>query len=232
MKLNLLLLISIILCSCSVKNNITGKYISKKNPNYLQLKNDSTFIYEYRFLHLYQHSVGKWEKNGKNLIVLNSEIKDTSIPLFVNSLKKVDEGNNISIQLTINDGDSLANYLCIIYVNEAMYSIKRCDSLTNLSINSPINSLYFMFGQKPLIPTSTYISLPLTSNKFIPEIQSKNNLEIKITFSDKYFFYKPFNNETLKIKTDEVKMFNSYRKKWEKLSKVSDSLRIFSRYDN
>ena len=232
MKSYIIIGIALLFCGCSIKKDITGKYMSKSNPNYLQFRENNTFIYEYRAQHLYQQSIGKWEKGSKNLVILNSEIKSTAIPLNVSKLNKINGGNNISIKLNIMGNESLSDYQCIVFVNDVKYCLKRCDSLTAIPVNSPIKSIYFMFIREPKTVTTTYIPLPLTTNKYIPDVKNGNNLEVKVNFNDIYFYYKAFNNEKLKIKGDGIKIFNSYKGKWEKLKRVPDSTNIFSRYND
>jgi hypothetical protein len=223
---------SLILIGCSVKNNIVGKYMSKHNPNYFQLRKDSTFIYEYRALHLYQQSIGTWHNTNKSLVILNSEIKSTGIHLKVNATNGNSRDNTISLILNIRGGKSLADYKCRIYVNDEIYDLKRCDSLSSLAIKSPINSIYFMLIKAPRLVTSTYIALPLTTDKYRPNAETGNRLEITADLNDDYFYYKAFNNDTLKIKGNAIKMFNTYNGKWEKILKVPDATNLFSRYND
>ncbi|MDF2432833.1 MAG: hypothetical protein JWP44_2464 [Mucilaginibacter sp.] len=232
MKLYTIIGIVLFLCSCSIKNDIIGKYMSKKNPNYFQFKKDHIFIYEYRRLHLYQQSTGKWDKVN-NLIILNSEVKSTTIPLKVINNNLINSDNSlISIVLNIKGSYSLSDYICGIFINDTSYCVKRCDSLSSLIIKSPINNIYFKFFREPKVPTTTYIPLPLITNTYTPEAKTGNKLEIKVDFSDTCFYYKAFNNDTLKIKGNGIKMFNSYQGKWEKISKVPDATNLFSRYND
>lgn len=215
LKINLFFWICLFFCCCTSKGNIVGKYMSKNNPNYIQLKKDSTFIYEYRYLHLYQQSIGKWKQGKRKTIILDSKYKDVSIPLKINNFDDIVDKNIFHVKLKINDGESLDNYFCRVYINDTIYSLKRCDSLNFLTIEVPIKSIYFMFIKEPLIPKTTYIPLPLISNKFIPKEQTKNYSEIKIEFSDEYFYYKPFNNELLKIQENGLEIYNTNRRKWK-----------------
>lgn len=232
MRYNIIIGIGLLLCGCSVKQDIVGKYMSKNNPNYLQLRKDGTFIYEYRALHLYQQSIGKWDKGSDDLITLNSPIKSTIIPITITN-RSTATGNNITIKLNISDSKTLADYKCRLYINDAIYCIKRCDSLSSIPISSPIGSMYFMFIKEPQELTNTYVALPLTTNKCSPESKNgNNNFEVKADFSDTYFYYKAFNNDTLKIKHNGIQVFNSNKGKWEKLFKVSDATNLFSRYND
>jgi len=218
---------------CSVKKEVSGKYMSKNNPNFIQFRSDNTFIYEYRALHLYQQSIGKWQAIGNSLVVLNSDIKTTTIPIKVSSVQKgINEKNIVSVDLNIQGNHPLEDYKCQICINDTNYCIKRCDSLSSILIKSPIQSIYFKFVREPKSVITTAIPLPLITEKYYPTVKSGNKLEIKIDFSDVYFYYKAFNNDTVKVTSNGIKMFNSYNSKWEKISKVPTTINLFSRYND
>jgi len=205
--------------------------MSKNNPNYLQLKKDNTFIFEYRSFHLYQHSTGVWKKIDKNQIILNSEIKYTSIPIFVSNDRTNRKSNSVDIDLNIIGNHGLADYECAIYINDTTYCIKRCDSLSRIfSTESPINNIYFKFFRKPKTPTTTAIPLPLITDIYSPKVKGGNELKIKITFKDVYFYYRPFINDTLKVRSNIAKLYDITNRKWEKMSKVPDADNVFMRY--
>jgi hypothetical protein len=218
---------------CSVKKEVPGKYMSKNNPNFIQLRNDHTFIYEYRALHLYQQSIGNWQVIGKSLIVLNSDIKNTIVPVKVsNKTNGMNKNNMVSIDLNIKGSHPLEDYKCQICINDTNYCIKRCDSLSSILIKSPIKSIYFKFVREPKSVTTTAIPLPLITEKYYPTVKIGNDLEVKIDFNDTYFYYKAFNNDTVKVASNGIKIFNSYNGKWEKISKVPATVNLFSRYDD
>lgn len=218
---------------CSIKREIPGKYMSKNNPNFIQLRSDRSFIYEYRAFHLYQQSIGKWQAIDNGLVVLNSDIKSTLIPVRVSSNPNgMNKKNLISIDLNIKGGHALEDYKCQICINDTNYCIKRCDSLSSIVVKSPIQSLYFKFVREPKSIITTAVALPLITEKYYATLKSGNNLEVKIDFSDSYFYYRAFDNDTIKVKGNSIKMFNSYTNKWDKILKVSDTINLFSRYNN
>lgn len=220
-----------IFIGCSIKGDITGKYSSKSN--FFQFKSNHTFIYEYGYLHLYEHSVGKWQTIGKRLILLNSDIKSTIIPINVsNSLSSRLENNIVSIDVDIKGNHALEDYKCQIFINDSDYFIKRCDSLAFIPVKSPIYSIYFKFFREPQQRFTNAIPLPLVTEKYFTESELGNNLAFKINFSDTYFYYKAFNNDTLKFQGNAIKMFNPYKGKWEKILRVSSSTYLFNRYND
>jgi hypothetical protein len=223
--------ISLLLTSCSVKQDVVGKYMSKNNPNYLQLRKDGMFIYEYRALHFYQQSIGQWTKDNSSFITLNSPIRSTVIPITVMDRSNT-TSNTVTIKLTINDSKALADYKCRLYINDAIYCTKRCDSLSLIPVNLPIENMYFMFIKEPQELTNTYLSLPLTTEKYSTKPTKGNAFEVNVVFSDIYFYYKAFNNDTLRIKNNGIQLFNSNKGKWEKLLKVSNTTNLFSRYND
>lgn len=71
-----ILLISIVSALSVYAQSPVGIYVEKDNSNYLEIKSDGTFIYEYRtdtFIDL--KSEGKWEMKGSKTIVLNSDLE-------------------------------------------------------------------------------------------------------------------------------------------------------------
>lgn len=224
--------LAIILYGCSTKINFTGKYISKNGPNYIELKADSTFIYEYRMFHLYQRSFGKWDRKNERFAQLNSDIKYTNVPLIVSAVNNngVETENNISIDLKIKEGFELVGYRCRIYINDKIYLSIRADSLHNIPIREPINDIFFHILKEPKIVTSTYISPPIITDQYNPKNNQNNKLKIEINVDDSYFYYRVFNMNPVIIKKNKIKLFNPHENKWEKLFKVSNKMNIFSSF--
>jgi hypothetical protein len=222
----------IFLCgSCSI--NIVGKYSSNKSSISFQLNKDSTFIYEYRSYHLYQFSRGKWERVERDRISLTSDIENTTVPISIKEIDHNDNTNNsiISLNLNIEKSRSLADYMCGVYINDALFCIRRCDSVTFIPVTVPVESCYFHFTKEPEISSTTAVSPPLFTKKYnnkYPIIGKK--IIISVDFNDSYFFYKAFNKDTIRVKKHAIKIFNSDSKKWEKIPRVSDELNIFSRF--
>lgn len=221
----------LLLSSCSINRDVIGKFSSNKGLN-IELKNDSTFIYEYRAFHLYQYSVGKWKVLNKNLIALTSEIKSTVVPITVKNLDNQGSVNMLSIDLKIDPDKSLSDYKCGVYINGSLYLVKKCDSILSLEISVPINNVYFHFTKEPALTTTTAVAPPVFTDKYVTKASRGNKLEIEVNFNDSYFYYKSFNGDTVKMKGCNVKMYDVYRKKWEKVLKVSESTNIFSRFNN
>jgi hypothetical protein len=217
----------VMLCSCTINTNITGKYASNKKPYGFEFRSDSTFLYEYGEFELYKYSSGTWSPLNKHTIILNSKIKNTTIPIKVNE----DDINNskksvLSIALSIDGELNLPDYKCHIYINDTLYEVKRCDSLSLIQINSPIRNVYFQIERHPIVVNSTFISLPLITEGYTPK-RSICNLKIEASFKDSLFSYQSFNNERLKLKRDMIKIFSPFTKKWEGIPKVSASTNIF-----
>ncbi|WP_221390209.1 hypothetical protein [Dyadobacter sp. NIV53] len=197
------------------------------------MKQDCSFIFEYRSLHLYQQSVGKWLRASKKTLRLNSDIKSTSIPMKVTTLSSGYKMKNIiSLKLTIDGSKSLANYKCRVFIKDSKLCTISCDSLSDFSTDLPVENLYFIFIKEPKIVTNTMISLPLTTNIHVPERKNGVKFLIEVEFSDVYFYYKAINDQSLKITKRGIKIYNSQQRKWEKLKRVSDSTKIFSRYND
>ena len=230
MKLFVIFGMFLVLSSCSINSGITGKFISKKGSN-MELKNDSSFIYEYRAFHLYQYSSGKWKMVNKNLISLTSEIKSTVVPITVTNIGDQGVVNMLSLDLKIDTNKILADYKCGVYVNDSLVLVKRCDSISSLEINVPIDNIYFKFIKEPALTTTTYIAPPIITDKYVTKTPKGNKLKIAINFNDSYFYYKSFDGDIVKRKGLNIKMYNAYYKRWKKLLRVSNKTNIFSHFN-
>ena len=233
LEFNLLFGIIFLCGGCSI--NVVGKYSSIRCLSSFQFKGDSTFMYKYRSYHLYQYSRGKWEWINRNMITLTSDIKDITIPLSVKEIGHIDgtTSNIISIDLDIKNSQSLADYMCEVYINDVLYCIRRCDSIASIPVTVPIRNCYFNFTKDPQIALATAVSPPLLTNKYRSNSSIMGNkLIIAISFDDSYFFYKAFNDDTIRVKKQGIRIFNPDLKKWKKISKVSDESNIFSRFNN
>lgn len=216
-----------LLCGCSLKTNIIGKYASSKNPNCFEFKSDSTFLYEYREKAQYKFSTGTWSNNNQHTIIVNSKISNTIIPIKVDENKSINPQESIiSIALNITGEMNLSNYKCNIFINDNFYIAKRCDSLSSIIVNLPIRDVYFLIERRPIVFTSTYLLFPLISESYKPKCNTCN-LKIEASFRDSLFSYRSFNNERLKVKKGMIKIFNPITKRWIGLHKVVDSTKIF-----
>lgn len=233
LEFNLLFGIIFLCGGCSI--NVIGKYSSNISSSSFQFKGDSTFMYEYRSYHLYQYSRGKWEMIKRNMATLTSDIKDITIPLLIKGIDYNNNSNNsmISIDLNIKNSRSLADYMCGVYVNDSLYCVRRCDSIAFIPISVPIESCYFYFTKEPEIASTTAVSPPLYTNKYRSNDSIMGNkFIIAIDFNDSYFFYKAFNEDTIRVKKHGIRIYNQDSEKWQKISKVSDESNIFSRFNN
>jgi len=232
MKLLTIFCISILLYSCSSNREITGKYSSTNSPYAFQFNKDSTFTYGYLEFHSYEYSTGWWRKINRNHILLNSIIQYTIIPLEIQKLNSNDEKQPDFLSVEINiKGMNLADYRCLIFINDSLDLVKRCDSISKIKLKKPINSLFFKFIQEPVkITTDLFSYNPLITEKLYPEKIDLYNSKIRIAFNDSLFAYKIFNDELIKVKNNKVKIFNSYKNKWEAIPKVPDSTDIIVGY--
>jgi hypothetical protein len=232
MRVNAILSIWIITCcGCSVNNELAGKYAAKGAQDYIQLKKDSTFIYEYRSFHLYQTSTGTWKKNGDNAIRLTTEVKSIAMPLKVSPMKTTNEKTNLYFKLNLIGAERLADYKCRIYINDSPSGLIRCDSLSIIPLEKPLKSLYLMFTKEPLVVETTAIPMPLFTEKYIHDSSANINLEVSVNIKDAFFFFRPFDNELIKVNRNSLKIYYSKGRTWEKISKVPDSLNIFSSHN-
>lgn len=233
MKLYIFLGLAVLCSSCSINNEIIGKYASHTISSCFEFKKDSTFAYEYRSLHLLKYSEGKWMKLAKDKIVITSDIKSNIIPLTVKELESNNliSKNALSLHVNIVNGKNLSEYMCGIYINDAFYNKVRCDSVSYLPISIPINSCYFFIFKEPDNLT-TAVSPPVYTSKYYTKAEGSNNLDITIDFNESFFYYQSFNESVVKIREKSIVFYNTDNKKWIKIPKVSDESNIFSSFRN
>ena len=154
------------------------------------------------------------------------------VPITVKNIGNQGSVNMLSLDLKIDPNKSLSDYKCGVYVNDSLYLVKRCDSISSLAINVPINNIYFHFTKEPALTTTTAIAPPVFTDKYVTKTSRGNKLEIEVNFNDSYFYYKSFNGDTVKIKGRNIEIYDAYRKKWEKVLKVSETTNIFSHFND
>lgn len=230
MRLFLSILISILFCGCSLKKNVAGKYRSKNGSTSIQLKQDSTFIYEHGMFHSYGQSTGIWRRPSKDSVFLESSIKSVIIPIQVVETANNDS-NRLSIKLDIEGNHDLIDYKCEIYVNKLMLVKRRCDSLSSITIPLLVNTIYFRFLREPQIATTDYIPMPLSSSIYHLIVNNKRKIDVQIKFSDTYFYYQTFDHEKANIhRRKSIEIFELAHGKLKELLRVSNSSKLFSRY--
>lgn len=217
------------LYGCVNSKQIVGKYADTKSPDSFQFNSDSTFIYQYRAYHAYEYATGKWEIKRNNAIILNSSIQNVVIP---SSLTLEDYiSNQTSVMLTFEPRIKkgvLSDYKCEIFINDSLFDTRRADSMNKITINKPVNTIFFKIIKEPLKPTSTYFPLfPLVTEKFTFKKNTCVNATIVATIDDKLFGYRVFSNELVKIKNKGIKRFYLVNSRWRTIPKVSDDSNIF-----
>lgn len=221
--------------SCATKPQVIGKYFSKKSPHKFQIKPDSTFIYEYGLISLYQHSVGRWKLEGENLI-LNSSIKSTVVPIEIVKLEKIAPQSNIlSFELKTIGNLKLEDYQCTVYLNDKSEYHRRCDSLSNIFTDFPIKKIEVYFDRIPKEVNTTLNYPPVMTNVYLPDIQMGQKIQMRIDINDSLFYYRAFKNDILKVRKNKIKFYDGEgKRKYRRyiIPKVKDPIRIFMRYND
>lgn len=231
-KISILILTFFLFNACSLEKKIAGKYRSEKNPNsaqFLNLNADSSFNYQYKFVDFYEKCTGKYSVKDKNVLVLNSDIHFTTIPLRVSQTKSKGNVNVVTVIVKIKNGEELSNYSCSFFINGQPYFFnkkslefsKQCDSITSIQINEPIHNI--RLGIEKNSRWSTNLSNSLQIEIYNLKDETGNNLICTIDCDDRYFFYKAFNNDTCRVKHNKIGFFNGSNKKWHYLTKYKVS---------
>lgn len=215
--------------SCVTTKDVTGKYSSRYYEHFLKLDSDSTFQYEFRSFHMYAQSSGKWLRVGKKALVLNSNITTTIVPMKIAVL---DNASYNSLSINVNTVDSLKseNYRCQIYLNNTLYAVIRADSLSEFKLAHSPRNIYLKFTFDPIVSVSNLISPPVATEKHTLGIaKAPRSIKLTLDLPASFFYYRPFNQEVLKIKRRSVAFYNSFKKRWEYVPTVPDSVNIFMR---
>lgn len=219
--------------SCRSNKTVIGKYATKKYPDKFQFKKDSTFIYQFGAVELFMYATGNWKKINYNTIELSSKIKSVSIPwkTFVQNNMSKDSESKLSIKLQIIGKLSLADYKCWIFLNDELFKIKRCDSLSNVSLSLSASIISLQFTREPIEENETsYVAEPLRIDKIDIKPQAGKTVVIVATVIDSFFYYKPFDSEVIKLGHNSIKFYDSNRKRYERIPKIAEDANVFSRF--
>ena len=226
--------IIVVLCfyGCASNKQIVGKYANTKSPDSFQFNSDSTFIYQYRAYHAYEHATGRWKMKNNDAIILNSNIHDIVIP---SSLTLSDYLSNqtyaiLTFEPRISEGES-SDYKCEIFINDSLFDTRRAHAINKMSINKPVKTILLKFFKEPLKPNSTYFSLfPLITKKFSIDRNAGVAINIVSTINTMLFGYHVFSNELIKVHSKGIKRFYLTNSRWKTIPKVPDSSNIFVKY--
>lgn len=204
----MLLLFSIYACRSTIQ--LPGDY-SSNNVSYSFILNaDSTFIYRYKYQFAYEYSQGTWFEFSRKRVVLNSRVKDRAVPLQVYGLDNdgIDSVNYFSISVNLSDND-LKYYQCLIFINDTLYGKRSCDSLSSITIASPVRDIYFKISADIRKPTRSLDTL--CTVKYFTKSFNANKKQVDIIINDSLFNYRVFDNDILKVTEKGLKFYDSIR---------------------
>ena len=218
------LLLSLLLASCSNKWIFIGKYASNNSPYGLNIKSDSTFDYKFYQFHAYEYSTGKWYKKSHGDIILNSFHKDITIPLAVteSSELKNENVNKFSFEFRSNE-IAAKDCECAIIINDTVKEIRRCDSIALVEIKIPVHKLFVEVRKSPLLMTSLRFSLdPLITKVYSTSKDYGNFIKFNIMVNDSLFSYKVFDNKAIKVKKGGIYFHNDKGDKKHWIPKLNE----------
>lgn len=203
--------------SCSSKFYI-GTYGSPDLPYSFEFKNDGTFYYRYQLFFTGSESNGTWRADGKNKIILDSYIKSRTLLLkeyHGDSIVSPDSTiTSYSLSIHANIPKAQQNcYECLIYIDDSLYALKNCDSMSFITVPKKINDLYLRIHSYAKMPGRFYDTL--TTVKYYPKIGNQINAEV--VFNDSIFNYKVFDNVEYYVMRNALKFYDSSSKKWIKI---------------
>ena len=231
----LVFMMIVLIYSCASNSNVIGKYATRKYPDKFQFKKDSTFIYEYGSFELYMYSTGNWKKTNNNTIILSSKIKNVSVPwkMYMKDNQSSGIESKLSINVKVIGKLNLNDYMCRIFINDNLYKMKSCDSLSGIALSLSDSTIRLQFIRRPSGQDATsMVAEPLNIPKFGIKPEVRKTVVIDATVIDSFFYYRPFKSEVIKLGDSCIKLYDPKRKRYEKIPKIPESDNIFSRFKN
>lgn len=209
---------AIVISSCSLKQDIAGRYSSKEAPYGFDINKDSTFSYRYYEYHTFINSSGRWVRKGNSLL-LNSSLKDKIVYFKnVNVDSRTSSKNNY---LTVNfdkSGVASKDCKCGIIIDSIMVRNIKCDSIKMLKIDSSINNLQLVIDKWQNDSGTNFPADYLETDVLTLDKKFGNDINVTINVIDSLFSYEIIENMSLKIKNDKLiytkskKKFHLYKK--------------------
>lgn len=180
--------------TCKVEN-ITGLYRTKGavgSQAFIEINNDSTFVYKYHVGVASSETLGKWKKNGE-ILIFNSDQQppEDTLPNFRIIKQIKTESDSINIKLHYPDSLMKFNGMYGLYKNG-----KLKDSGILWNSDCKLSFPKTDFDSINISPFYGYKSITLSSN-------IKNNIEIILTEVPN-FGYEYFTNKVMKVKKGKI----------------------------
>jgi hypothetical protein len=189
--LQIILCLTLLFFSACKVENITGMYRTKGavgGQAFIEINNDSTFIYKYHVGVASSKTIGKWKKD-REFLILNSDQQPPADTLENFRILKQfkTESDSISIKLHYPDSSIKFNGMYALYKDG---KLKNSDMIWNGDCN--LNFPKIDFDSIYISPFYGYKSIILNSN-------IKNNIEILLTEIPN-FGYEYFTNKAMKVR--------------------------------
>lgn len=218
MKNAFLVIIALILLSCNKPLSI-GQYYSKKTSKSLILNKDSTFKYQNGNSHFIEFSSGTWRHEKKDVIVLNSDFKDS---LLIKNIDEYPSANikQITVSAEITNRNRNSIYLCQIVINDIWgdKKIYNNDPLI-FDVSDEIKSVRIMISK--MNSTNNVVYKYLITPAYSPK-NINNSIRIDLKFNDTLFQYHVFTNQVVKYANNHVELLDQEKGLWLKIPKITD----------
>ena len=198
----LLSIFCVLCCSCSSSFKC-GLYGSKKdnpNPNSFEFFEDSTFTYRYH-LSIRKESSGKF-KIIKDKLILNSFIKDTTLPMeySLHSNDSLNGKNRITVKFEVPERRKIKDFAAYPIINNdsldvdyGEYSIYYDSPLDSLKFDVIVYPFVFGVAKEPLMTKTVYF-----------DKETGKDILVNISIDDSLFGYRIFDNTQLDIKRNRI----------------------------
>lgn len=187
-------------CTSSFKSGKYNGQNGSENPNDFTFFEDSTFSYNY-YGSIGKHSSGKYEIKD-NKIILNSTIKDITIPIqySIFSSDSLTKKNRITIQLRVPDVRTQKDYKCIPILNQDTLNVDY-GTYTTYSF-TPLDSVKLEIWVLPFVVARP--EEPITTQTIYFDSVLEKDIIFNITIDESLFGYRVFDNVELVRKRNKI----------------------------
>jgi hypothetical protein len=204
MKDSLIGAILLFLFASCAKVNFPAVFASKKSPYQLSIDSNGTFSYQYHpYEHSYKFSSGKWIQKSPSELRLFSNFKDRKLNMNVS--EEITNSNQFAIlRIKIDIEESQKPYYELIVYSDGKFATSRkCDSIANISVMLPLESIEFKITADARMPSRTTDTLSTVT--YSVKNKNSNLYNVSINYNDSLFNYEVIDGEILKLRSNSVR---------------------------
>lgn len=210
------LILFLISCSSAKEINISGEY--SKMLNFLELKEDSTFVYTRRGMTLEAQAFGRWKLISPKQIVLNSEIDIGNLPMEVIEKKKNLPEKTIEVLVDYKFDKDLLHNIDYEFIINRIDTIRQQNPKINIPENDLLNTIrinaYYVYRDLPEIHTTRE---SVSTQEYIVNEPENDYFLVTFPFWESMFLYETVKSDTLDIKRNYLYWRSKGKQKFRRI---------------